>query len=81
MIDTIKVKDKVKLKDSRILTVYKIYTALNETKKLYGLGLDPAHPGNFDWYYESGKPVTYWANDFNTKNIIENKTIVEIVRG
>lgn len=80
MIDTVKIKDKVKLKDSRVLTVHKIYTALNETKKLYGLGLDPEHPGNFEWYYESGKPVTWWANEFHSKHIIETKTIVEIVR-
>lgn len=81
MINSIKINDKVKLINSDVLTVYKIvndkYINGNE---IYGIGFDPVHPGNFDWYFENGKPVTYWAN-FQLKKIIkETKTIIEIVK-
>lgn len=81
MISSLKVNDKVKLINCTTQTVYKIAKDKNANgKSLYGLGLDVNNPGNFDWYFESGKPVTWWANAYHSKNIIETKTIVEIIK-
>lgn len=80
MIDSLKINDKVKFKDSRICTVYKVCKAKKLDSFIYGLGLDPIHPGNFEWYYENGKPVTYWINTPHSRQVNENKTVIEIVR-
>ncbi len=80
MIRDLQVMDKVKLKNDQILTVHKIFKAENTDKNIYGLGLNADCPGNFEWYYENGKPVTYWADKKVFKALFDPKVIIDIIK-
>lgn len=80
MIGNLEVKDQIKLRNEQIHTVHKIYRATNNDRVLYGLCLDPECMGNYEWYYESGKPVSYWANEYLLDHVFKPKTIVDIIK-
>lgn len=80
MIENISINDEIILKNEQKFEVYKIIIAKSLDKKIYGLGLNPECPGNFEWYYEDGKPVKYWVNNDTYKAIFEPKTIIDIIK-
>lgn len=80
MLNHLNVGDIIKLKDSRTYTIHKVFRTKKSNVYVYGLGFDPIHPGNFEWYHEDGKPITYWTNSPYLKIVNENKSIVEIIR-
>ncbi len=82
MIEHLEVNDEIRLENDKTFIVHKICVSESRSKDktIYGLGLDPNCAGNFEWYYETGKPVSYWVNKYTYETIFKPKTIKCIIK-